>query len=89
MNQAKNMFYAYSILTILADLGAGVDTYRTRYVKTGYFFDTNTKELQNSRQLSKQVIFLTQTQSNFKTVDSYENHHKRESRSDENLYLLG
>ncbi len=24
---------------------------RTRYVKTGYFFDTNTKELQNSRQL--------------------------------------
>ncbi len=24
---------------------------RTRYVKTGYFFDTNMKELQNSRQL--------------------------------------
>ncbi len=26
---------------------------RTRYVKTGYFFDTNTKELQNSRQLQE------------------------------------
>ncbi len=26
---------------------------RTRYVKTGYFFDTNTKKLQNCRQLRK------------------------------------
>ncbi len=28
---------------------------RTRYAKTGYFFDTNTKELQNSRQLPRYV----------------------------------
>ncbi len=28
---------------------------RTRYVKIGYFFDTNTKELQNSRPVDGKV----------------------------------
>ncbi len=28
MNQAKNMFYAYNVSTILADLGVEVDTYK-------------------------------------------------------------
>ncbi len=50
---------------------------RTRYVKTGYFFDTNTKELQNSRQLPKHVVFSTQTQSNFKTIDNYNKIHSK------------
>ena len=27
MNQAKSMFYAYNVLTILVDLGVEVDTY--------------------------------------------------------------
>ncbi len=28
MNQVKNMFYAYNVLTVLADLGVEVDTYK-------------------------------------------------------------
>ncbi len=27
MNQAKNMFYAYNVLTVLVDLDVEVDTY--------------------------------------------------------------
>ncbi len=30
MNQAKNMFYAYNVSTILVDLGVEVDTYQKR-----------------------------------------------------------
>ncbi len=37
MNQAKHMFYAYNVLTILADLGVEVDTYYFSYLLNKIF----------------------------------------------------
>ncbi len=35
MYQAKNMFYAYNVLTILVNLGVEVDTYLYPYLTLG------------------------------------------------------